>query len=71
MPEFVQRVASKASGYDPVQAVLTVLALPFYLLGILVALVWLSATWLYAAGVTGFGDARARASKGPEAEVAQ
>jgi len=60
----VQAIADRASTYDPVRAVLFLLALPFYAAGAAAAIVWLSATWLYAAAATGFVDARSRASGG-------
>lgn len=59
----VQQVAARAASYDPVKAVLTVVALPFYVLGLVVALVWLVGAWCVAMGRQGFDDARDRARK--------
>jgi hypothetical protein len=59
----VQEIATKAATYDPVRAVLTVLAAPFYVLGLVAAVLWLSASWVWAASVTGFADARQRAQR--------
>lgn len=57
----VQTIADRASTYDPVRAVLFVLAVPFYVVGVLLAVVWLAGTWVYAAAASGFVDARDRA----------
>lgn len=56
----VSTIAERAAGYRPVKAVLTVLAVPFWLAGLLAALVWLAVTWCVAASVQGFDDMRAR-----------
>lgn len=56
----VQAIADRAATYDPVRAVLFVLALPFYVVGAVAAVVWLAVTWVWAAGATGFIDARDR-----------
>ena len=57
----VQAIAVRASSYDPVRFVLAALALPFYVLGCVAAVVWLAGSWLVAAARTGFDDARERA----------
>ena len=58
----VQAVATKAATYDPVRAVLAVLAFPFYVLGLVLGVLWLAGTWIYAAVAAGIVDARERAS---------
>ena len=58
--EFALRVADKAATYRPARALLTLIALPFFVLGALAAVVWLAGTWVWAAMVTGFVDTRAR-----------
>ena len=60
----IQAVAARAATYDPVRAVLAVLAVPFYVLGIVLCVLWLAGTWLFAAVVAGIDDARARAVDG-------
>lgn len=57
---YVQRVADRASEFDPARAVLTVLAAPFYLVGLLVGIVWVALAWIWAAVLTGAGDVRGR-----------
>lgn len=64
--EFTNKVAERAATYQPIRALLTVLALPFYVLGVIAAVVWLMATWTYAAAATGFADARDRAAGGSD-----
>ena len=61
MSTFSDRVAAEAMSVRPVRALLTVLAAPFYVLGLLVGLVVVVA--LFAAGAVrvGIADVRARA----------
>lgn len=58
--EFAQKVADKAADYRPARALLTLIALPFFLLGGLAAVLWLAGSWIWAASVTGFVDTRNR-----------
>lgn len=60
----VQAVADRAATYDPVRAVLAVLAFPFYVLGLVLGVLWLAVTWLFAAVAAGVDDARSRAGGG-------
>jgi hypothetical protein len=57
----IEAVATKAASYDPVRAALTVIMAPFWLLGMIAGILWLAGSWMWAAGVTGFADARRRA----------
>lgn len=56
MPNFPDRVAAKAADVRILRVVLSLLALPFYALGIVVGLIWLAIRWTYAAVVVGFAD---------------
>lgn len=60
----IQAVATKAATYDPVRALLAVLAFPFYVLGVVLGVLWLAGTWLFAAVAAGVDDARRRAGEG-------
>jgi hypothetical protein len=62
----VQAIAERAASYDPIRFVLTVLAIPFYVVGAALAVLWLCGTWVIAAGRTGFDDARRRAGAGAD-----
>ena len=55
-------IAERASGYSPVRALLILLAAPFYILGLVAAVLWVAGTWVWAAGVQGFTDARSKAA---------
>lgn len=54
MQNYVERVADRANQIKFVQLVLTLLALPFFLLGVIVGVVWLAVKWCYAAVLVGF-----------------
>ncbi len=58
--DFALKVADKAADYRPARAFLTVVALPFFVLGSVAAVLWLAGTWVWAALVTGFVDTRDR-----------
>jgi hypothetical protein len=60
MGEFVERVAAEAVAVKPWRVAVTVLAVPFWLLGALAGLVWVVAVFAYGAAQVGFADARAR-----------
>lgn len=60
----VSTIAERAASYRPLRAVLTLIAAPLYLAGFLAAVIWIVATWCYAAAATGWGDARRRVSDG-------
>lgn len=59
-PGFADRVAAKAVDVQIVRFLLSVLALPFYVLGAVAAVVWLAVRWCYAAIVVGFADVSKR-----------
>ncbi|UJW32401.1 hypothetical protein L3Q67_01025 [Saccharothrix sp. AJ9571] len=60
------RIEEKAREFEPVRLVLTVLALPFLVLGWTAFMLWrllrLVASWLWAAAVVGWEAASAQAS---------
>lgn len=60
----ISTVAERAATYSPVRAALTALAFPFYLAGMVAAVLWLAGAWIYAAAATGFADAKAKALPG-------
>jgi hypothetical protein len=55
---YVDRVATRASTIRPARVVLTILAAPFYLIGLIGAVLWLVISWALAAVQVGFGDVR-------------
>ena len=60
MSSFVDRVASRASDVQLLRVLLTLIALPFYVIGFVVAVLWLAIRWIYAAAAVGFTDAKER-----------
>ena len=57
------RVAAQAASIRPLRAALTVLAVPFYLLGLFVGLVFVAVLWAAGAVKLGLVDARERLSQ--------
>lgn len=68
MPSFPARVAAAAGEVRLVRVVLTILALPFYLLGLLVGLLVVAVSWSVAAVKVGVDDVRTRSSRDGEAD---
>ncbi|MEM9516031.1 MAG: hypothetical protein AAGA42_14360 [Actinomycetota bacterium] len=60
---FPERVAQRATEVQVARLLLSLLAVPFYVLGFVVGVVWLAIRWIYAAVVVGFADARDRQVK--------
>lgn len=60
---FPARVAAKAAEVQPARGLLTVLAFPFYVLGLLVGLVIAFVLWAYAAAAVGVADVRERSRR--------
>ena len=65
MPGFADRVAVEALDVRPVKAVLTLLAVPFYVLGWVLGLLWLAVRFAVGAVKVGIADAQARAERPP------
>lgn len=61
---FPERVATRAQSVNVVKLLLSVLALPFYVLGIVAGVLWLVIQFAYAGVVVGFSDAARRRSGG-------
>lgn len=59
-PSFADRLASQAAEVRLVRALLSLLAFPFYLLGLLVGVLILAVRWCYAAVLIGVADAAKR-----------
>lgn len=57
---FPARVAAKANELRPARVVLSVLAFPFYVVGLVVGVVWVAVAWAFAAVAVGVADVRAR-----------
>lgn len=53
---FADRVAARAVDVRIVKLLLSLIALPFWLLGMVAAVVWLAVRWCYAAVIVGFTD---------------
>lgn len=60
MPGFVDRVAVEALKVRPARIVLTVLALPFYVLGVIIGLLLVAGKFALGAMKVGIDDMRAR-----------
>lgn len=56
----VDRVAARAASVPFARVLLTLLMVPFYVLGFAAGVAWAAISWSWAAVVVGFGDARAR-----------
>jgi hypothetical protein len=54
MLAYTERVAERAAEVRFVQLLLTIIALPFFVLGWVVGLIWLAVRWCYAAVLVGF-----------------
>lgn len=63
MPGFVDRVAAEALDVRPLKAVLTLLAVPFYVLGWLLGLLWVVARFAVGAVKVGIADAQTRSAR--------
>lgn len=61
MLTFPERVANRAADVKFVQLLLTIVALPFFVLGLVVGLVWLAVRWCYAAVLVGFEQVAVKA----------
>lgn len=70
MTSFVERAAQQASDIRFARVVLTVLAAPFYLLGLLLGAVVVVALLAFGAVKLGIADVRARADGNPRPDVA-
>lgn len=71
VPEsYSARVAAQAATIRPARAVLTVLAVPFYVLGLFAGLVLVSVLWAAGAVKLGLLDARARLAQPQPAAIA-
>jgi len=57
MPSFPDRVAAKAADIKVARILLSLIAVPFYVVGIVVGVAWLAIRWTFAAVVVGFSDA--------------
>lgn len=69
MAAFVDRVAEQALTLRPLKILLTILAVPFYVLGWLVGLLWVAVLFAVGAIKVGFADASARTRRPPATEV--
>lgn len=58
------RVAERAATYQPAKILLTVLAVPFYVVGFVVGVLWVALAWAWAAVLVGVGDVRRRDGDG-------
>lgn len=54
----VDRVQAASLKVQPLRVLLSVIAAPFYVIGLLVGFVIVALTWVYAAVVVGVNDAR-------------
>lgn len=60
----VDQVAAQAATFRAVRAVLTILAAPFFVAGIMVGVLWLAVAWAWAAVQVGMIEARRLARPG-------
>lgn len=60
-PTFIERVAASAPTITPIKAILTLLALPFYAVGLIVGLLFVAGAFIVGAVKVGIADVRKRA----------
>jgi hypothetical protein len=60
MPNFPERVAERAADIRVARILLTLLAVPFYVLGFIVGVVWVGLRWAFAAVAIGVTDVSRR-----------
>lgn len=65
MDQFFQRVAAQAITVKPLKVLLTVLALPFYVLGLVLGFALVAVSFAVSAARVGMADARAKVSPEP------
>ena len=63
MTAFVERVAEQATSVRPLKLLLTIVALPFYVLGWVLGLLYVVVLFAFGAVKVGITDARARTSQ--------
>lgn len=61
---FPDRVASRAQSVNVIKLLLSLVAFPFYVLGAVVGVLFLVASWSYSAVLVGFDDVRRRRGGG-------
>lgn len=64
-PSFVERVAAQTQNLKPLRALLWLIALPFYLLGWVLALIWIIILYIFGAVKLGMLEARNKLDKRP------
>lgn len=57
---YIDRVGDRAADIKVVALLLSLIALPFYVLGVVVAVLWLAVKWCYAAVLVGFADVKGK-----------
>ena len=60
MASVVERVQLQAAQVRVIRVLLSVVAAPFYVLGLTVAVLWVAVSWCIAAAQVGFADVRKR-----------
>jgi hypothetical protein len=60
---FPERVAQRAASISIAKILLTILAAPFYAVGLLVGVLWVAAAWAVSAGMLGVEDMRSRSGR--------
>lgn len=70
MGEFVERVAAEAVAVKPMRVVATVVAVPFWVLGMVAGLVWFCCVFAAGAVKVGFTDVRGRLNMGRQVPAA-
>ncbi len=59
----IQAVADRAASYSPARAALTLVSLPFLILGLVASVLWLAGTWCWAAAGEGFAMGKEQAAR--------
>lgn len=68
MPSTFDRVAARAASLPLLKFVLSVLAAPFYALGLIAAVVFVVVRFMISAALVGFADMRAKSGYAPSAD---
>ena len=62
----VERVAAKAATIKPARVLLSIVAFPFYVLGLVVGVLWMACSWAMAAVLVGVADGKRPPPRGDE-----
>lgn len=63
MANFVDQVAERAAEIRVARIILSLIALPFFVIGFVIGVLWVAARWVFAAAMIGFEQVTASSSE--------